>query len=77
MVENWELKSLERRIESIERGLERDRERVQEEKDQAREEKRSRSERWGYLTGAVLWTLYVVAMTTYVVLAATGNLHHH
>jgi hypothetical protein len=57
--------------------LERDRQRVREEKDQAREGKQRRSERWAYLTGAAFWTLYVVAMTTYVVLAATGNLHHH
>jgi hypothetical protein len=26
---------------------------------------------------AIFWTLYVAALTTYVVLGATGNLHHH
>lgn len=77
MADDWELKALERRIESLERGSERDRERVREEKDQAREDKRQRSERWGYVSAAAFWTLYVIAMTTYVVLAATGNLHHH
>jgi hypothetical protein len=34
-------------------------------------------ERWSYLLGAVLWTLYVVALTTLIVLSATGTLHHH
>src|ERR1700761_9271224 len=77
MTENWELKALERRLDSIEKGLERDREKAREEKDQSREERRRRSERWTYVSGAVCWTIYVVAMTTYVVLAATGNLHHH
>jgi hypothetical protein len=77
MADDWKLKALERRIESLERGSERDRERAREEKDQAREDKRRRSERWSYVSAAVFWTLYVIAMTTYVVLAATGNLHHH
>jgi hypothetical protein len=77
MADDWELKASERRIESLERGSKRDRERAREEKDQAREEKRRRSERWTYISAAAFWTLYVIAMTTYVVLAATGNLHHH
>ena len=77
MVEAWELKALERLIESLERGSERDRERVREEKDQAREDKRRRSERLSFVSAAVFWTLYVIAMTTYVVLAATDNLPHH
>jgi hypothetical protein len=77
MAEDWELKALERRIESLERDSERDRERTREEKDQAREDKRRRSERWAYVSAGVFWTLYVVAMTTYIVFVATGHLHHH
>jgi hypothetical protein len=29
------------------------------------------------VSAAAFWTLYVAAMATYIVLAATGNLHHH
>jgi hypothetical protein len=36
-----------------------------------------RSERLNRWITAIMWTLYVVALTTYVVLGATGNLHHH
>jgi hypothetical protein len=77
MAEDWELKSLERRIGSLEASLERDRKRAQEEKEKAREEERSRSKRRSDLIESVLWTLYVAALTTMVVLAATGQLHHH
>ena len=45
--------------------------------DELERENRRRSERlfswlmWAY------WTFYLVALTTYVVLSATGTLHHH
>jgi hypothetical protein len=70
MAEEWELKELGRRIDSLQRDLERDRERAEAEKN------RNRELRVRFL-GIALWTFYVVAMTAYVVLAATGNLHHH
>ena len=66
MAEDWELKQLERRVDSLEKGLER-----------AREEEQRRWNRRMGLAAAVYWTFYVVALTTWVVLAATGHLHHH
>ena len=66
MAEEWELKELGRRIDS----LERDRDRAQEEKD------RRWNQRANFYVG-VLWTLYVAALTTMIVLGATGHLHHH
>jgi hypothetical protein len=77
MVENWELQSLERRIDSLEKQLERDRRRVGEERERAREEKDRRWHRRMDWSMWAWWTLYVIALTTYVVLAATGDLHHH
>jgi len=84
MVENWEMRELGRRIDSLERGFERERERAQEERDRARKERdriqaeaRSRRDRRQELVMKVMWTLYVAAMTTYIVLAVTGKLHHH
>ncbi|HEY5333983.1 MAG TPA: hypothetical protein VIJ21_10595 [Solirubrobacterales bacterium] len=77
MAEDWELKQLERRVDSLEKGLERERVRAQEERDTAREEKvRRRNLRWN-LSMVALWTVYVAAITTCIVLAATGHLHHH
>jgi hypothetical protein len=66
MVEDWELKSVERRIESLEKSVERDRE-------EERRKSKVRSDR----INSILWTLYVVALTTIVVLAVSGKLHHH
>jgi len=77
MIENSEIQEVGRRIDSLEKGLQRDRERVDEDRRRTEEEKRQRSERRSRMTGVALWTLYVIAMTTYVVLAVTGNLHHH
>jgi len=77
MVEDRELKSVERRIDSLEKSIERDRERAQGEKDKARAEKWRRQERRMDLSMAILWTAYVAAITTCIVLAATGHLHHH
>lgn len=63
MVEDWELKSVERRIDSLERSIERDRERAEE-----REQRRSkrRSDR----IGSILWVLYGVALTLFFLLMA-------
>lgn len=77
MAENWEIRGLERRIDSLERDLERERKRTEDEKRQAQEKKWRRSERRNDVAMAVFLTLYVAAMTTYIVLAATGHLHHH
>ena len=59
MAEDWELRSLERRIEKLERDGDR------------------RSERRYWWFWHIAWTLYIVALTTMIVLAATGRLHHH
>lgn len=40
-------------------------------------EKWRRQERRMDISMAVFWTIYVAAITTYIVLAATGHLHHH
>jgi hypothetical protein len=66
MAEEWELKALERRVDSLENDRER-----------AREEKDRRWNRRADLMLALLWTFYVAALTTMIVLAATGHLHHH
>jgi hypothetical protein len=66
MAENWEIEALGRRIDSIEREQERVKEETQRRRDQRRQ-----------FELVAMWTLFVIAMTTYVVLAATGNLHHH
>ena len=91
MAEDWELKSVERRIDSLEKSIERVRESAREERDKAREErdkaqeekdkawaeKRRRQERRMDIWIAVFWTVYVAAITTFIVLVATGQLHHH
>jgi hypothetical protein len=77
MAEDWELKSMERRVDSLEKSIERDRKYVQEEKDKAWAEKWRRQERRMDISMAVFWTVYVAAVTTFVVLAATRTLHHH
>ena len=77
MVEDWKLKSVERRIDSLEKSIERDRNSDREEKDKVRAEKWRRQERRMDVAMAILWTAYVAAMTTCIVLAATGQLHHH
>jgi hypothetical protein len=70
MAEEWELKQLERRVDSIEKGL-------REEKDRAQKEKWRRTDLRMNVLLAVFWTLYVAALTTMIVLAASGHLHHH
>jgi hypothetical protein len=84
MVEDWELKSVERRIDSLEKSIERVRESVREERDKARAEKdKAQAEKWRRqdrrmdISIAVYWTVYVAAVTTFIVLVATGQLHHH
>jgi predicted RNase H-like nuclease (RuvC/YqgF family) len=77
MVENRELQSLERRIDSLEKQLEQDRRHIEEEKERARKEKDRRWHRRMEWSMWVWWTLYVAALTTLIVLSATGNLHHH
>jgi hypothetical protein len=59
MAEDWELKSLERRIEELETV------------------NRRREERQSWWVERIWWTLLVALFTTYIVLSATGNLHHH
>jgi hypothetical protein len=59
MEENWELRSLERRVSELEK------------------ENHRRSQRLTWWITSVLWTLYVVALTLLVVLAAVGIIHHH
>jgi hypothetical protein len=77
MAENWELKSLERRVDSLERSMESDRKRAEEEKNKAWTDKWRRQERRMDISTAMFWTIYVAAITTFIVLAATGHLHHH
>jgi hypothetical protein len=77
MAEDSGFPQLERRVASIERSLEADRQRARDEVERARiERSRRRDQRERWVMGA-LWTLYVAALTTYTVLSATGNLHHH
>jgi tetrahydromethanopterin S-methyltransferase subunit G len=64
MVEDWELKSVERRIDSLERSIERDRERV-EELEQRRSKRRSER------IESILWTLYGIVLA-FLFLAAAG-----
>ena len=64
---------MERRIDSLEKSVEHDRKCAREEKDKAWAEKWRRQKR---LMDIVL-TAYAVAIATYIVLAATGHLHHH
>jgi hypothetical protein len=59
MAEDWELKSLERRIDDLEKL------------------NRKREERQWWWIERVWWTLLVAIFTTFIVLGATGNLHHH
>jgi hypothetical protein len=66
MTDIWELKALERRVESLERG-----------RDEEREERRLLRDRRSAMYLAVFWTLYVIGLTTMIVLAATGVIHHH
>ena len=70
MAEEWRLEGLERRIDGLQKQ-------VDEAKDNARKEKEERSDRNQRRCLAVVWTFYVVALTTMVVLGATGHLHHH
>src|ERR1700748_1781409 len=77
MAEDWELKSIERRIGSLEKSIERDRKCVQEEKDKAWAKRGRRQERRIDISLAVFWTVYVAAMTTYIVRAPPGQLHPH
>jgi hypothetical protein len=70
MAEEWELKSLERRIDSLQKQ-------VDDAELRSREERRQRSDRLNWWFATIAWTLYVIAMTTCVVLGATGQLHHH
>jgi hypothetical protein len=37
--------------------------------------RRARRQLWWF--SAIAWTVYVIALTTMIVLAATGTLHHH
>jgi len=69
MVEDWELKSVEQRIDSLERSIERDRERA--EKLEERRSKR-RSER----IEAILWTLYGIGLA-FLFLATAGFFDRH
>jgi hypothetical protein len=76
MAEDWEFQQLARRVDSLERSLESDRQRARDEEERARDERsRRRGRRESWVMG-VAWTLYVAALTTYIVLAATGHLHH-
>jgi uncharacterized membrane protein YhaH (DUF805 family) len=59
MAEDWELKSLERRIETLEKSDKR------------------RKERLEWWIWHLCWTFLAVALTTMIVLGATGHLHHH
>jgi predicted RNase H-like nuclease (RuvC/YqgF family) len=69
MVEDWELKSLERRIDSLEKSIERDRERA-EELEQRRTKRRSDR------IGSILWTLYGTGLA-FLFLAAAGFFDRH
>ncbi len=69
MVEDWELKSVERRIDSLEKSIERERERAEE-----LEERRSR--RRSARIGSVLRTLYGVVLA-FLFLAAAGFFDRH
>jgi hypothetical protein len=84
MVEESELKAVERRIDSLEKSIERDRERARKEREESRAEKdKIRAKKWRRqdrrmdISVAIYWTVYVAAVTTFIVLAATGHLHHH
>lgn len=80
MVEDWELRSVERRIDSLEKSIERVRDSAQEERDKAQAEKdKARAEKWRRQDRRmdIYWTVYVAAVVTFIVLAATGQLHHH
>lgn len=63
MAEDWELKSLERRIDSLE------------EKWRDAEEKKRRRELWWF--EKIWWTYIVALVTATITLVATGALHHH
>jgi hypothetical protein len=69
VVEDWELKSVERRIDSLEKSIERDRER-------AEELEQRRSKRRSDRIESLLWTLYGVALAL-IFLAAAGLLGRH
>jgi ferric-dicitrate binding protein FerR (iron transport regulator) len=70
MAEEWKFERLERQIDSLQKQFD-DAER------RSREEKQRRLERQTWWFGAIYWTVFVAAMTTYIVLRATGHLHHH
>ena len=69
MVEDWELKSVERRIDSLEKSIERERER-------AEELEQRRSKRRSDRVDSILWTLYGVALA-FLFLAAAGFFDRH
>jgi hypothetical protein len=63
MAEDWELKSLERRIDTLE------------EKGRDAEERKRRRELWW--VEKIWWTYIVALVTATITLVATGALHHH
>ena len=67
MVENWELRSVERRLDSLEKPIERDRECARAEKEEARAERWRRQERRMDLSTAIFWTVLVAVVTAYIV----------
>jgi hypothetical protein len=69
MVEDWELKSVERRIDSLEKSIERERGR-------AEELEQRRSKRRSDRVESILWTLYGIALA-FLFLAAAGFFDRH
>jgi hypothetical protein len=69
VVEDWELRSVERRIDSLEKSIEHERERA-EELEQRRSKRRSDG------IGSILWTLYGVALA-FLFLAMAGFFDRH
>jgi len=70
MAEEWKLERLESKIDSLQ-------EQFRDAEQRSLEEKRQRQVRISSWFERILWTLYVIALTTMIVLAATGQLHHH
>lgn len=70
MAEEWKLERLERKIDLL-------REQFRDAERRSQEEKRERADRINSWFYRIVWTIYVVALTTMIVLAATGDLHHH
>jgi hypothetical protein len=65
MVEEWQLKQLERRLDRLERRLDRDRERVREEQNEDREERPRRVARISECLLEVAQTAGLAAAITY------------